>query len=212
MSANTLLLNKRNVVISDTILTRAENAGEAHEANTPSQTRATKRTPPASATKNERGDASSAVGKKESRSEETSGGKPQRSSNQTVEQPPSESGENAAQQRNGVGQEDGDDDGDVWTQNQQKRLELALQQFPRTVADRWTCIARAVPGKTKVTHQLILPRNFQMKKHFSEILVVLATLICELTHARSSYKFLMEETFLGNRSSSVVDFFVFYFC
>lgn len=41
-------------------------------------------------------------------------------------------------------------DSAVWSQNQQKQLELALQQFPKTVADRWTCIAQAVPGKTKV--------------------------------------------------------------
>lgn len=41
-------------------------------------------------------------------------------------------------------------DSSAWSQNQQKQLELALQQFPKTVADRWTCIAQAVPGKTKV--------------------------------------------------------------
>jgi len=41
-------------------------------------------------------------------------------------------------------------DSSVWSQNQQKQLELALQQFPKTVTDRWTCIAQAVPGKTKV--------------------------------------------------------------
>lgn len=40
-------------------------------------------------------------------------------------------------------------DSSVWSQNQQKQLELALQQFPKTVTDRWTCIAQAVPGKTK---------------------------------------------------------------
>ena len=37
-----------------------------------------------------------------------------------------------------------------WSQSQQKQLELALQQYPKTVPDRWTCIAQAVPGKTKV--------------------------------------------------------------
>ena len=42
------------------------------------------------------------------------------------------------------------EDSAAWSQNQQKQLELALQQFPKTVADRWTCIAQAVPGKTKV--------------------------------------------------------------
>lgn len=43
-----------------------------------------------------------------------------------------------------------DDDSTAWSQNQQKQLEIALQQFPKTSADRWTCIAQAVPGKTKV--------------------------------------------------------------
>ena len=42
-------------------------------------------------------------------------------------------------------------DSTAWSQSQQKQLEIALQQFPKTVADRWTCIAQAVPGKTKVT-------------------------------------------------------------
>lgn len=38
----------------------------------------------------------------------------------------------------------------VWTQNQQKLLELALQQFPRGSPERWDRIAKVVPGKTKV--------------------------------------------------------------
>ncbi|XP_044074898.1 dnaJ homolog subfamily C member 1 [Siniperca chuatsi] len=37
----------------------------------------------------------------------------------------------------------------VWTQNQQKLLELALQQFPRGTAERWDRISKVVPGKTK---------------------------------------------------------------
>ncbi|XP_056266454.1 dnaJ homolog subfamily C member 1 [Pseudoliparis swirei] len=37
----------------------------------------------------------------------------------------------------------------VWTQNQQKQLELALQQLPRGTAERWDRIAKLVPGKTK---------------------------------------------------------------
>lgn len=41
-------------------------------------------------------------------------------------------------------------DDDVWTQNQQKLLELALQQFPRGTTERWDKIAKVVPGKTKV--------------------------------------------------------------
>lgn len=43
-----------------------------------------------------------------------------------------------------------DNDSAVWSQIQQKQLEIALQQYPKTVADRWTCIAQTVPGKTKV--------------------------------------------------------------
>ncbi|KAE8290449.1 DnaJ-like protein subfamily C member 1 DnaJ protein-like protein MTJ1 Precursor [Larimichthys crocea] len=37
----------------------------------------------------------------------------------------------------------------IWTQNQQKLLELALQQFPRGTTERWDCIAKVVPGKSK---------------------------------------------------------------
>uniref|UniRef100_A0A8C6UNA5 DnaJ (Hsp40) homolog, subfamily C, member 1 n=1 Tax=Neogobius melanostomus TaxID=47308 RepID=A0A8C6UNA5_9GOBI len=36
-----------------------------------------------------------------------------------------------------------------WTQNQQRLLEAALQQFPRGTAERWTRIAGAVPGRSK---------------------------------------------------------------
>ncbi|XP_046884268.1 dnaJ homolog subfamily C member 1 isoform X1 [Hypomesus transpacificus] len=38
---------------------------------------------------------------------------------------------------------------DVWTQNQQKLLELALQQYPRGTSERWDKIAMVVPGKRK---------------------------------------------------------------
>lgn len=40
-------------------------------------------------------------------------------------------------------------DAAVWTQNQQKLLELALQQFPRGTAERWDRIAKVVPSKSK---------------------------------------------------------------
>ncbi|EDO46242.1 predicted protein, partial [Nematostella vectensis] len=43
----------------------------------------------------------------------------------------------------------GSDEATTWSQAQQKLLEIALQQFPKTTPDRWTCIARAVPGMTK---------------------------------------------------------------
>lgn len=48
----------------------------------------------------------------------------------------------------------------VWTQNQQKLLELALQQFPRGTSERWDRIAKVVPGKTKVG--LRLPHSFMV--------------------------------------------------
>lgn len=37
-----------------------------------------------------------------------------------------------------------------WTQNQQKLLELALQQYPKGSSDRWDKIAKCVPSKSKV--------------------------------------------------------------
>ena len=40
---------------------------------------------------------------------------------------------------------------DTWSQVQQKCLEAAILQFPKSTSDRWTCIARAVPDKTKVS-------------------------------------------------------------
>lgn len=39
---------------------------------------------------------------------------------------------------------------EVWTQNQQRLLELALQQYPRGTAERWDKIAKVVAGKNKV--------------------------------------------------------------
>lgn len=38
---------------------------------------------------------------------------------------------------------------DTWSQVQQKCLEAAIAQFPKSTSERWTCIARAVPEKTK---------------------------------------------------------------
>lgn len=38
---------------------------------------------------------------------------------------------------------------DNWTQNQQKSLELALQQFPKGTEERWEKIAESVLGKSK---------------------------------------------------------------
>lgn len=39
---------------------------------------------------------------------------------------------------------------DLWIQNQQKLLELALQQYPKGTLERWDKIAKCVPGKSKV--------------------------------------------------------------
>lgn len=38
---------------------------------------------------------------------------------------------------------------EMWTQNQQKLLEMALQQYPKGTAERWDKIAKVVPGKSK---------------------------------------------------------------
>ncbi|XP_041039294.1 dnaJ homolog subfamily C member 1 [Carcharodon carcharias] len=38
---------------------------------------------------------------------------------------------------------------ELWNQNQQKLLELALQQYPKGTPERWEKIAKCVPGKTK---------------------------------------------------------------
>ncbi|KAF6720401.1 DnaJ-like protein subfamily C member 1 [Oryzias melastigma] len=58
----------------------------------------------------------------------------------------------------------------AWTQNQQKLLELALQQFPRGTAERWDRIAKVVPGKTKeecVSRYKVLAELIQKKKQMN---------------------------------------------
>ncbi|XP_028297175.1 dnaJ homolog subfamily C member 1 [Gouania willdenowi] len=55
----------------------------------------------------------------------------------------------------------------IWTQNQQKLLELALQQFPRGTAERWDRIAKVVPGKSKeecIIRYKMLAELIQKKK------------------------------------------------
>ncbi|KAK1172069.1 hypothetical protein AOXY_G4551 [Acipenser oxyrinchus oxyrinchus] len=47
------------------------------------------------------------------------------------------------------GKDGGEPAEEVWTQNQQKLLELALQQYPKGTAERWDKIAKCVPGKSK---------------------------------------------------------------
>ncbi|XP_062956125.1 dnaJ homolog subfamily C member 1 isoform X2 [Cynocephalus volans] len=54
-----------------------------------------------------------------------------------------------------------------WTQNQQKLLELALQQYPRGSSDRWDKIARCVPSKSKedcIARYKLLVELVQKKK------------------------------------------------
>lgn len=47
--------------------------------------------------------------------------------------------------------ESSEDDRNAWSQNQQKHFEKALSLVPKDAPDRWTQIARNVPGKTKVS-------------------------------------------------------------
>ncbi|ELU18094.1 hypothetical protein CAPTEDRAFT_153557, partial [Capitella teleta] len=37
----------------------------------------------------------------------------------------------------------------LWTQNQQKTLEVCLAQFPKGTPERWEKIAEQIPSKTK---------------------------------------------------------------
>ena len=46
---------------------------------------------------------------------------------------------------------DKDGTASLWSRYQQKQLEWALVQYPKFAKDRWENIAKAVPGKTKVT-------------------------------------------------------------
>lgn len=54
-----------------------------------------------------------------------------------------------------------------WTQNQQKLLELALQQYPKGASDRWDKIAKCVPSKSKedcIARYKLLVELVQKKK------------------------------------------------
>nr|KAF6391797.1 DnaJ heat shock protein family (Hsp40) member C1 [Pipistrellus kuhlii] len=54
-----------------------------------------------------------------------------------------------------------------WTQNQQKLLELALQQYPKGSSDRWDKIAKCVPSKSKedcIARYKLLVELIQKKK------------------------------------------------
>ena len=47
--------------------------------------------------------------------------------------------------------ESSEDDKMLWSQNQQKLFEKALASVPKDASDRWTQIARNVPGKNRVS-------------------------------------------------------------
>uniref|UniRef100_A0A8D2JK20 DnaJ homolog subfamily C member 1 n=1 Tax=Sciurus vulgaris TaxID=55149 RepID=A0A8D2JK20_SCIVU len=54
-----------------------------------------------------------------------------------------------------------------WTQNQQKLLEMALQQYPKGASDRWDKIAKCVPAKSKedcIARYKLLVELIQKKK------------------------------------------------
>ncbi|XP_062423698.1 dnaJ homolog subfamily C member 1 [Rhea pennata] len=56
---------------------------------------------------------------------------------------------------------------EFWTQNQQKLLEMALQQYPKGTSDRWDKIAKCVPGKSKeecIARYKLLVELVQKKK------------------------------------------------
>ncbi|KAM9288000.1 LOW QUALITY PROTEIN: dnaJ homolog subfamily C member 1 [Cariama cristata] len=57
---------------------------------------------------------------------------------------------------------------ELWTQNQQKLLEMALQQYPKGTSDRWDKIAKCVPGKSKeecIARYKLLVELVQKKKN-----------------------------------------------
>ncbi|KFU96640.1 DnaJ subfamily C member 1, partial [Chaetura pelagica] len=56
---------------------------------------------------------------------------------------------------------------ELWTQNQQKLLEMALQQYPKGTSERWDKIAKCVPGKSKeecIARYKLLVELVQKKK------------------------------------------------
>ncbi|XP_010142803.1 PREDICTED: dnaJ homolog subfamily C member 1-like [Buceros rhinoceros silvestris] len=56
---------------------------------------------------------------------------------------------------------------ELWTQNQQKLLEMALQQYPKGTSDRWDKIAKCVPAKSKeecIARYKLLVELVQKKK------------------------------------------------
>lgn len=64
-------------------------------------------------------------------------------------------------------QESSEHDKNAWSQNQQKLFEKALASVPKDASDRWTQIARNVPGKTKVIKTLYIWLNMKYKVFFS---------------------------------------------
>ncbi|CAK8679390.1 unnamed protein product [Clavelina lepadiformis] len=60
---------------------------------------------------------------------------------------------------------------DAWEQSQQKLLEMALTQFPKSSAERWDKIAKCVPGKSKeeciARYRFLVEKIQQRKKNKS---------------------------------------------
>ncbi|XP_051676645.1 dnaJ homolog subfamily C member 1 isoform X2 [Oryctolagus cuniculus] len=76
------------------------------------------------------------------------------------EQNESSDEESQKKDRNGAAEE-------PWTQNQQKLLELALQQYPKGCSERWDRIAKCVPSKSKedcIARYKLLVELVQKKK------------------------------------------------
>ena len=123
----TLVINKKKAIVSDECLTQAEECYKFGSNTGQNHNRATKSTQKSN----------NVVDKLASQA--ATGSAASEGSNKTVEV-----------LGGGGTKASAIEDSAAWSQNQQKQLELALQKFPKTVADRWTCIANAVPGKTKV--------------------------------------------------------------
>ncbi|XP_032218915.2 dnaJ homolog subfamily C member 1 [Nematostella vectensis] len=127
-TGNKLVTSRKAAAVTDEIFTRADPGVTALPSKTPSK----------------------AVPKQ---SKEFSISSSLKRNQETLKNPLLDSAITRAQERreNGTEQhgEENSDEATTWSQAQQKLLEIALQQFPKTTPDRWTCIARAVPGMTK---------------------------------------------------------------
>lgn len=121
--------------VPDSLMTQREEIGLPEEAVEPDA-------PDEGKTVRRRGKKSAAIGSGEER--EKAKGRRQRDFDPTAVDEDSEEEKKQPKEKPSAADE-------VWTQNQQRLLELALQQYPRGTAERWDKIAKVVPGKTKVS-------------------------------------------------------------